>query len=167
MELHKGNKILNVVLDHHDNNVYWLEYVDNFETCSKKIRYTDLNGIEVKTFNITGFSTSLRCTSYIEVDEKYVYFEPYLFTGSEHLRRARKVDGLYDKDFYMVEMNPLRHSNICIPFTLFLILTGQPQEIAMDHPCKNDNGGCEEYCVAVPDENKKLMKKCLYNSIVP
>lgn len=127
MVLHSGKTIFHLVVDYWKQDVYWLERVDKVTT----IRYKNLYGGEVKTFNITGMPFNCTYFEYLEVDEKYVYFmmmdQNFI---DKNVRRARKMDGLFDQDF---GISTLDRSGI-------LILKNPGNEIA-DHPCKDGNGG--------------------------
>lgn len=163
MVLYDGNKINAIALDYHNQDVYWIENVGN--SSSQQIRYTNLNGGEVKTFEVTGIPsnfTSYDYFNYVAVDEKYVYYVAKSFRVSEdttHLRRARKVDGTYDRSFEIVENNISTIDGF--PLGRVSIFNRQPQEVAELHPCMSGNQDCKGFCVAVPDKDKKLSKKCV------
>lgn len=152
-----------MALDHFKQDVYWLE--ENFSG-KLKIRYVNLYGSEVKTFEVKDGPANDYNLNYLAIDQDYVYFIRninYNETFEYHqnsLTRASKVDGVWDKEFGLmadIEKGTQKYGD---EFINILMLRSYPEKINKGHPCLNNNGGCPSYCFGVPDENKKLTKKC-------
>lgn len=149
-------RIDEIALDYFKQDVYWIETSNG----KKSIRYTNLNGGAVKTFEVKASPSNRYNNEHLAVDQNYVYYVVKLSKSDnhQHLLRADKSSGIWDKDFDVTESHALFKNG---KFDSILVLSGLPQQTAENHPCKNNNGGCDVYCVAVPDANKKLIKKCI------
>lgn len=148
-------QIVQLTVDYYEKNIYWLE-VDN--TKKVQIRFVNLNGTVPKIFEVKGNTIGNYSWNHLAVDQKYVYYVLSTNDGYGHLYRARKVDGAFDEDFEIAESFD-RFENKSSRFQN--IMVGSGQEIADYHPCKQENGGCKYFCVAVHDESKKLAKRCI------
>lgn len=146
-----------ITLDYFEYNVYWIE---TDATRRKKICYTSLNGGKIETFKILESPSSYEFSGFIDVDQHYVYYVTKSSKNDNfyHLIRAEKVDGFLDADFDITESHePYQYAE----FESISVLSGNPQKVHENHPCQPKNGGCKGFCVAVPDKNKKLNKKCI------
>lgn len=157
-----GTTIYEIALDHYEQDIYWLEQ----DPRGERIRLVNLLGGEINTFEIKDGQPKQNFNLYhLVVDRYYVYYVKKLFKNSkyDHLLRARKDNGTWDEEFRVLENGISSKYGQHGEFESILVLSGQPQKIAQDHPCQHDNGGCEDYlyCVAVPDDNDRLTKKCI------
>lgn len=155
------NKVIgDVALDYHKQDIYFSEsHPDN--EMNLKIRYVNLYGGEVKKFVIkNGPKRPFLSWKHLAVDESYIYWS-YYESSSQYFVRARKDTGIYDEDF-KVRMK-LGDDLDAASFVNILVLNGAKleKEKCQDNPCRVNNGGCEDFCLAVPDKNRKLYKKCL------
>lgn len=150
--------VKSLALDYYNQDIYWIETHWGVD----RICYVSVNGGEVRTFNITGFTYKVDIYEYLDVDEKYVYFIPRQLQGNNeynnHLLRARKV--AFDIGFDVVK-NSIPDDLNGELLTKIWIINIQMQKIMKEHPCQNKNGGCEGFCVANPGKNDELDKKCI------
>lgn len=161
-------------MDYHKRDIYWIEsdreYYDDDDDEEEKIvttriRYVSLYGGEVKTLEVKGNPNADFLKYELAVDESYVYYRTDLPYGIDSLLRARKVDGVYDSDFDVAERNDEKPELGLGSFRHIMILNDKP-EVNVKHPCQNNNGGCplDAICIAVPDKNNSLSKKCVASS---
>lgn len=137
-------KILDIVADYYEKNIYWIETDDTQKT---QIRFINLHGGIVKNFNLEGHESKI--LSFLTVDEKYIY---YIADG--HLLRTSKADQIRDSTF------DLTNDNETFKFDFVAVL--DKQRTVINHPCKVNSGGCSTgYCVAVPRKSGQLGGRCL------
>lgn len=140
-----------MALDYVNQDIYWIER--KFYGLSR-IRYVNVNDGEVKTFKVDGSLEVRLDDKHLAVDHSHVYFVRF-----GHLLRVSKADGAYDEKFDVIQNGDGHYRAQFGNILIFGV-----QRIAEDHPCKNENGGCEAVCVAVRSEDSKLTGKCIENN---
>lgn len=150
--------ITTVVPDYDENNVYWLE--QDFLEHVIRIRHVNLDGGDAKTWKVAGNFNYEYNLYNLGVDKNYLYFVTNSIQNktSGQILRAGKGDGVIDTNFEIQE-NEINANNMQNMLENTLVLS-QSHDIVEGHPCKKDNGGCQDFCFAVPDETRKLTKKC-------
>lgn len=152
-------RIESLALDYYEHKVYWTEKDNSIKKIN--IRYTNLNGDEPKTAQLGESYESNGVGVNLALDDKYVYYVTQNVsekTGSAEysLFRAVKTSGEIDEDFEITNTDSAYGNG---NFKYIMVLSGEPQFISENHPCRYDNGGCVGYCFGIPGD-KKLTKKC-------
>lgn len=138
--------ITNVLVDFYEDRIYWS--VSDTDT----ILYSDLDGQRINTvsgvrvhYDILNSAARL-----MAVDRSFVY---YRSADKNAVRRIVKGSYVEDPDFELVN----RHSGVLREIMVF---TYGSQKVRVDHPCKYNNGGCQQFCFALPgDEELAAMKR--------
>lgn len=146
IDIYKSSyNIENLVIDFYTNRLYW-------SSVHPIIQHVNFEGNDLKTDNnksvdYNDFSFKTRS---IAIDARYVY---YINSNTGSVQRYRKNDGQEDEEFKIIGLN---NSTI----TEIIVYDAESQKVKDDHPCKNNDSGCEKYCFALPKNNEGLTKVC-------
>lgn len=141
-------------MDYHEDKLYWLETKKSDRVDETQIKYSDLNGDDVQTLSLE--NNDVHHWPSIALDKNYVYYVQMVAMEHHSIFRIGKVDGAFDPDFEIVDADPHYGAGVVED----IVVLNQPQEISRDHPCRVSNGGCLDYCFAIPEEDNGLTKIC-------
>lgn len=146
--------IAGLVVDFYGDRLYWsMPGLD-------KIQHSNLDGRDVRTISgVRVYSGQLDLASRsLAVDKHYVY---YRSSARNSVRRIEKTSEVKDADYELFNTE-------AAPITEIMAFTYRSQKVRKEHPCKENRGGCEKYCFAVPDKGDALKRvcKCSFNDVL-
>lgn len=145
--------IADIIVDFYTDRLYWSM------PGADKIQHSNLDGENVKTIGgIRAYSGQLELSSRaLAVDRRYLYYRTSM---TNSIRRLEKSNDLEDPEFELHNMDPA-------PMTEIMVVSQKSQRIRKDHPCRDNRGGCDKYCFAVPqDSGLKRVCKCSFTEVL-
>ncbi|KAL7298099.1 hypothetical protein TKK_0009104 [Trichogramma kaykai] len=148
--------IASMVVDFHGDRLYWSLPGKN------RIQHSNLDGKDVRTIGGVRvyYGQSDLSSKTIAIDKHYVYYKA---AESNTVRRIEKSSEIPDTDYELVNDEEA-------PITEIVAVAYKSQKIRKDHPCKDNRGGCEKYCFAVPSggptDSLRRVCKCSFNDVL-